>query len=472
MNLLHRFINNPCNKIRWNPYFSSFKPVNDEATHTRTPQQYRIGAAIYFFISGFGYSTWASRIPTIKQQLHLNEAQLGTVLFALPIGLMLTMPVTNRLLMYYSSRAVMLFGCLFLSIDLVLIGFTTTLWELAAVLFFFGMARNLMTLSINTQGVAVQALYKKSIMATFHGIWSMAGFAGAAVGLVMVFFNIAPRWHFIGVAIVLDVLTIYFINHTLPQKPVARASTGFSLPDNFGRILLMVCLTGFIICLMFHFQVPPGYIYGFLVAIVLAVIFYFVFALFDPHLFKFSLICFCCMACENTMYDWSALYFQKQVNPDKTIATAAFVVYLVAMTAGRFFGDRIVTRMGIKAVLKFSGLFIFFGLLGAVVLPYTITAALGFVLVGFGVSCVVPMVFSLAGKSKNMSSSSALASISTIGYLGFVLVPPFVGYIAQTSGLRVSFALIALFGAVIVFLVSKIRDEKGENISAPARGLE
>jgi len=283
------------------------------------------------------------------------------------------------------------------------------MWQLIAMLFCFGSARNLMTLSINTQGVAVQALYSKSIMAMFHGIWSLAGFAGAAVGLLMVYFNIAPEWHFLFVSVSLTIISLYFIKDTLHQKPV---------PQNRRPV----------------FSLP------------------------DKYLLKFSLICFACMACENTMYDWSALYFQKEVHAEKTTATAAFVIYLVAMTTGRFFGDKIVTRMGIKTVLKFSGLFIFFGLLVAVALPYIITATFGFILIGFGVSCVVPMVFSLAGKSKNMSSSSALASISTIGYLGFLFVPPFVGFIAQTTNLRWSFGIIALFGALIVYLVSRIKD--------------
>jgi len=95
----------------------------------------------------------------------------------------------------------------------------------------------------------------------------------------------------------------------------------------------------------------------------------------------------------------------------------------------------------------------------AVLFPFTITVMLGFVLVGLGVSCVVPMIFSLAGKSKNMSSSSALASISTVGYIGFLLVPPFVGYIAHASSIRWSFGIIAFFGVMIVWLVSKLKTE-------------
>lgn len=384
--------------------------MSEETTNTRSPQQYRISAAIFFFLSGFGYATWASRIPTVKQELHLNEAQLGTVLLALPIGLLCTMPVTSKLLTHYSSRAIMFFGSIFLCIVLVFMGLAGSMWQLTAALFFFGMARNLMTLSINTQGVAVQALYKKSIMATFHGIWSMAGFAGAAFGLMMVFFNILPKWHFLFVSIALAVATIYFIKGALHQKPIPQTGKPvFSLPDK--------------------------------------------------HLVKYSIICFACMACENTMYDWSALYFQKEVNPQRTIASAAFVIYLIAMTSGRFFGDRLVTRFGIKTVLRYCGIFILAGLTTAVALPFTVTAIMGYILVGFGVSCIVPMVFSLAGRSKNMSSSTALASISTIGYLGFVLVPPMVGYIAHAVNLRLSFSIIATFGAVIVYFVSRIKED-------------
>jgi MFS family permease len=380
----------------------------------RTPKQFRIASAIFFFISGFGYSSWASRIPTIKLQLHLNDAQLGAVLFAMPIGLMCTLPLTTMLLTRYSSRGIILLGSILICIILTFIGLTNSMWQLIAMLCCFGSARNLQTLSINTQAVAVQALYSKSIMAMFHGIWSLAGFAGAAVGFVMVYFNIGVTYHFLFVSVSLLLITLYFVKDTLYQKPIPqKRKPVFSLPDKY--------------------------------------------------LLKFSLICFACMACENTMYDWSALYFQKEVHAEKATATAAFVIYMIAMTTGRFFGDRLVTRVGIKTVLKFSGIFIFSGLVLAVVLPYLVTAAFGFILVGFGVSCIVPMVFSMAGKSKNMSSSTALASISTVGYLGFVMVPPLVGFIAQTANLRWSFALIALFGAAIIYLVSKIKSEPGED---------
>ncbi|MEO8884536.1 MAG: MFS transporter [Mucilaginibacter sp.] len=373
----------------------------------RPAKHLRLANTAFFFISGFGYATWASRIPTIQHQLHLNEAQLGTLLFAMPIGLMATLPITARVLSAYSSRAVMLFGALFFSVVLVFVGFTTTAWQLALALFCLGSARNLLNISSNAQAVGVQSLYDKSIMATFHGIWSLAGFAGAAVGGLMVFYNISTAWHLLTVSILLLVFSIWAYPATMYQQPIPQTNKKL-------------------------FTIPP------------------------KPLLKFALICFASMACENTMYDWSGIYFGQVIHLPKNTATAGFVAYMIAMTGGRFLGDKLVNKYGVKKLLKFSGIFIFSGFIIAIILPYAITAGVGFILVGLGISCIVPMVFQTAGKSTTMSSGAALASISTIGYLGFLLVPPFVGYVAQAAGLRWSFGIISILGLLIVFLVKDI----------------
>jgi predicted MFS family arabinose efflux permease len=177
----------------------------------------------------------------------------------------------------------------------------------------------------------------------------------------------------------------------------------------------------------------------------------------EKSLLKFAFICFASMACENVMYDWSGIYFEKAVHVTKNTATAGFVVYMIAMTMGRLFGDKLISRFGVQLLLKFSGIFIFVGLLLAVLLPYALTAGLGFILVGFGVSCIVPMVFQVVGKSTTMSSGTALASISSIGYIGFLIVPPFIGFVAQAASLQLSFGIIALFGGLIVLLVKDLK---------------
>ena len=163
------------------------------------------------------------------------------------------------------------------------------------------------------------------------------------------------------------------------------------------------------------------------------------------------------MACENTMYDWSGIYIRQVLHGSKAVATIAFVVYMVAMTSGRLLGDRIADRFGIQRVLAASGVLISSGFLIIVLSAYIPLTMLGYLLTGLGVSCVVPFVFSLAGKIPMSNPGAALASVSSIGYLGFLLVPPMIGYVAQASSLRVSFAIIAIMGLFMVRLSSRIR---------------
>jgi MFS family permease len=379
---------------------------------TQLPRiKHRTATLVYFFLSGFGYSTWASRIPAIQQQLHINEAQLGTALLAAPLGVLVTVPFTSNMLNRYSSKSIMIFGAVFYNLMLALLAFTIKPWQLWVVLFGFGSSRNLLNLSMNAQGIEVQRLYENSIITTFHAVWSMAGFAGAAVGYLFVLSGLPLTAHLVSASIGLLVLSFAFYPNTYyTRQHVPQRKKLFVWPDKY--------------------------------------------------LLVFALIAFASMACENVMYDWSAIFFKKAVMTSKETATAAFVLYMVCMTTGRFFGDRIVPKLGIVTILRYSGIFISAGLLLSSLLPYVITAAIGFILTGFGVSCIIPLVFSLAGKSTTMSSGTAIASVSTISYFGFLAIPPSVGFIAQSIGLRWSFCIMAAFGAAIIFLVNMIKEQK------------
>lgn len=371
-----------------------------------SPRKTRLAVAVFFFISGFTFATWASRIPGIQRQLHLNNAQLGAVLFALPAGLMCMLPVTGFLLSRFSSRRTLLTGALLFNGMICLLGYAAWTWQLVMILFCFGMARNLFNISANAQSIETQSLYDRPIIATFHGIWSVAGFAGAALGSLMVTLQVSPAAHFTGVGLVLSALAFYFFPGTISRPPGAHErKRGIALPNR--------------------------------------------------HMLKFGLICFASMACEGTMYDWSGIYFEKALQVSKETATAGFVMYMIAMTTGRFTGDRLAGRFGTKTLLQYSGGLIFSGMLLASLLPYLVTTGIAFVMVGFGVSCVVPMVFSMVGKSNKMSSGPAIAAVSTVGYMGFLIVPPVVGFIAQVSSLRWSFAFMAAFGLLVTVIITR-----------------
>ena len=163
------------------------------------------------------------------------------------------------------------------------------------------------------------------------------------------------------------------------------------------------------------------------------------------------------MICEGAMADWSGVYFKKVVESPAAYITLGYVAFTGTMATGRFLGDWLVTKLGVKRMLQCSGTLIASGLMLAVLFPNLIMATTGFLLVGFGVSSVVPIAYGLAGRSKTMTPGMALSAVSTIGFLGFLFGPPMIGFIAQASSLRWSFILIALLGFGTSLLASKVK---------------
>ena len=379
-------------------------------------RRYRIATSVFFFIAGLTFATWASRIPAIQAKLNLSDGALGGVLFALPAGLMLSLPLSGWLVSKYGSRPMMIAGALIYPAILLLLASSTSVLQLVLALFSFGVMGNLINIAMNTQAVGVESLYGRSVMASFHGLWSLAGFSGALIGTFFVSQGISPLIHFSIVAGLAVLLVLLFFKNSLPHDSGSQQSQKlFVKPDQ--KILLL------------------------------------------------GLIAFCTLLCEGAMADWSGVYFKKIVEAPASMITLGYVAFTAMMAIGRFLGDWLVTRLGVKRMLQISGSMITFGLLLSVFFPYLLTATIGFFFVGFGVSSVVPIVYGLAGKSKTMSPGTALASVSTIGFLGFLIGPPVIGFIAQAVSLRWSFTLIAIlgFGTAVLARKLKSQSDQGEN---------
>ena len=370
---------------------------------------YRIAISAFFFVAGLTFATWASRIPDIKTKLQLSDAGLGLLLFALPVGQMVSLPISAALVSRFGSKSLIITGALLYPLTLILLATSGTTIALAVSLFIFGIWANLLNIAMNTQAVSVENIYGRSIMASFHGVWSMAGFAGALAGTFFVSNAILPLTHFTIICTVTGLVVWAAYRHTVPadEKPKGEKQPLFVMPDR--RIFLL------------------------------------------------GMIAFCCMVCEGAMADWSGVYYQKVVESPAALTTLGYVAFMSTMATGRFVGDWLVTKFGVIRILQLSGVLIAGGLLTAVLLPNIATATIGFLMVGFGVSSVVPIVFSLAGKSGNMSPSAALASVSTISFLGFLIGPPIIGFVAELSSLRISFLIIALLGFGTTLLASKVK---------------
>ena len=335
------------------------------------------------------------------------------MLLALPAGLMASLPLSGYLVTRFGSKRMAITAAVCGPLVLIFLGLVTAVWQLAGVLFVFGLCGNLLNISINTQAVGVEVLYGRSIMASFHGLWSLAGFTGAGIGFLVIPLGIAPFTHFCIICVSI-LIAVFIINRYALDKDIG---------DNTPRPL---------------------------------------FAKPDSFILKLGLIAFGCMVSEGTMFDWSGVYFQKVVQAPKELVLLGNVCFMGMMAASRFFGDRLITKFGVKRMLQMSGIVIATGLLTAVIFPYIYSAAFGFLLVGSGVSSVVPMVYGLAGKSKTMSPGVALSAVSSIGFIGFLMGPPVIGFIAQASSLRLSFTLIAVLGFGTTIMSTFVKTEQAQ----------
>lgn len=167
------------------------------------------------------------------------------------------------------------------------------------------------------------------------------------------------------------------------------------------------------------------------------------------------------------MFDWSGVYFKEVVHTSPALVPLGYACFMVMMASGRFVGDRLVQRYTRQRMMQICGILISGGLMLSVLLPYLPAAIPGFMMVGFGVSIMIPSVYSAAGNVSGMSPGRALALTSGISYFGFLMGPPLIGYIAQLSSLRYSYAVIALFGLCITVMVSKLSVFRNPTIAQP-----
>jgi MFS family permease len=387
---------------------TALKPITTHKTVLR------IAVGAMFFMAGLSFSSWASRIGTVQHKLGLSYSTFGLVLLSLPAGLMLSLPFSGWIISKVGSKRVLLTAITGYGLVLVGLGLAQNTIQLVICLALYGFAGNTVNISVNTQAVAAEKLHDTPIMASFHGLWSGAGFVGGMIGAFMIGKRIDPFHHFIIIlAIVLVTIVIaskYLYDDHLEAKNAPRNSLTIR-----ERLRLMIPL------------LPLGS------------------------------IAFCSMICEGAMFDWSVIYFKNVLSAPSAIEGYGFAAFMFTMAGGRFVADFFSHRFGLKRTLQVSGSLTVSGLLITVIFPHIYTAMAGFMLVGAGVSSVVPMVYSAAGKSKTMSPGVALAAVSTIGFVGFLVGPPVIGFIAGLATLKASFLFVGLMGAMVVFLSSKAK---------------
>jgi MFS family permease len=363
-------------------------------------QRARRGTAAVFAVHGCVTGSFAARIPWIASHVGVGVGHLGLALIMPGIGALLAMPFSGRLAHRFALRPFVTATIVAWCVCLVLPALPSTLVTLCVVLLVFGAVAGLADMAMNAEGVLVEKLFGRSVMAGFHGFWSVGVLLGSAVSALASHAGIDARAQFGVEALVLAVIgaTVAQLLLNDPTSSDAPAPPHFALPT---RPVLLIGLVGL-----------------------------------------------CAVFAEQAGTDWSAFYIRNELGGSASVAALAVSAFAVSMAAVRLLGDRVVRRLGPVRTVRLSGACATVGAITIVVAPGLGVGLVGFALLGIGVAVVVPLVFAAAGRVGPHPARS-IAGVAVVAYASGLVAPGVIGGIASASSLTVSFCLVAVLVAIV-----------------------
>ncbi|MEN9918173.1 MAG: hypothetical protein RL662_609 [Bacteroidota bacterium] len=377
-------------------------------------EKIRLGVFTFYLSQGLCFSSWASRIPDIKDSFDISDTFMwGLLLFMIPVGKFLAIPLAGYSVSKFGSKQMVQVSILGYALALFTVGFATNIYILGACLFLFGVFWNLMDISLNTQGIGIEKLFDKNIMGSFHGAWSLAACFGALLGFIMINFQIPYFYHF---AIVLAVIALsWMVNRKYLQADAPIAQEEIEEADVVEKTSAL--------------RMP------------------------ELVLIQLGLVGLFALVVESAMFDWGGVYFESIVKAPKSLQIG-FLVFMVMMTVGRFITSWAYSMFGKKRTIQISGCLILVGMFLSAIFPSIILTSLGFMLVGLGISCVVPTMYSVVGEKSKTPTSLALTILSSISFVGSLIAPLLIGSISHNLNMKYAYMVVGLLGGAIVIITS------------------
>ncbi|MFG1876383.1 MFS transporter [Sphaerisporangium sp. NPDC049003] len=394
------------------------------AEHGPALRRARLAVYVMFLIPGVSIGVWTARIPALKERLELGDGQFSLALLAIAAGALAGMQVVGRLVDRYGSARVMVPLAVAQGAVLLLPAAMPDLITLAASLALFGAAHGSLDVSMNAGAVEVERAWGRPLMSSFHAVFSIGGFAGAALGGVLAHAGVGawPTLSATGVLLAaVALLTARWALLIPSERGTGRSEhgTGQSTPPEKGRR-----------------GAPRAKARGVLFLGVLG---------------------FCCMVGEGASADWGSVYLREDLHSSAGFAAAAYAAFSIMMTAGRLVGDRLSARFGPVALVRCCGLLAGAGLSAALLIGHPVAGVIGFGCFGAGLSCIVPQVFSAAGHRDPARAGQALARVASLGYLGFLTGPVLIGAASEVLDLPRALAIPALLALFVALAAPAVR---------------
>jgi len=385
-------------------------------TATHPLRMARLAVAMLFFLNGAIFATWVSRIPAVQSRLGMSHGALGIALLCMAFGALVAMPAAGKYSARFGSHRVTQWCTVIFCAALPLLVLAPNPPLLMLALFLFGTAHGAIDVAMNAQAIAVENHYGRPIMSSFHALFSTGGLVGAASGGLIASLGVTPTVHFFAATLLLGGITALV---AFPRLLDARETESIHLLDEP--------------------EASPRFAWPSRTLVVLGI------------------VAFCSMAGEGAMADWSAIFLNRFAGASEGAAAAGYAAFSIAMALCRFSGDWLTERLGPSTIVRLSGCIAAAGLAFALAISQPIASLIGFAAVGVGFATVVPQVFSAAGRTAGMSAGVAVATVSTMGYFGFLIGPPVIGFAAQMTNLRTALLLIVFTSCLLILLAPSVR---------------
>lgn len=370
--------------------------------------------AVVFFANGAVFANWVARVPAVKDRVDAGTGSLGIALLGIAVGSLTTMPFAGRLCARLGSPAVVVASGLAVALALFNVALAPNVVLLGVALAFYGGSFGLLDVAMNVQAVAVVRRSGRPVMPWFHAAFSFGGLVGAGTGGLAAGGRLQPSIHFalVGAAIGAAILAVRPL--LLPDRRAASSPRPDAAADPAGEQEAGTTRP----------STPRPRI--------------------SPVMLGLGAIAGCAAIIEGAMADWSTLFLRDVRDMDAGTAALGFAAFSITMTAGRLAGEAAIRRAGPVRVLRLGGLTGVAGVLLAVLVDSAVAGVAGFGLVGVGMCCVFPLALTTAGESGDGSGGSEIATVSVIGYLGFLVGPPLIGLLAEVVELRSALLAVAV----------------------------
>ncbi|MET8050215.1 MFS transporter [Streptosporangium sp. NPDC005286] len=399
---------------------------------TRQTRLARAAVAALFLTNGAVFFNIIPRYPQIKADLGVSNAVFGTALAGYPIGALLAGLLAGAAIRRFHSARVAAFGIVVTTLATLVIPFAPNWVALGGALFVVGALDAVVDVAQNAHGLRVQRLYRRSILNSLHGVWSIGAVLGGVMGSAAAGLRIPLVVHLSISATLFSIVAIVAYRFLLPgPEDIERPAEAQDLGAAGG-----------------HPAAPPPHRKGRRSFTDSAV----------WMLVALGVLAACGALVEDAGASWGALYLSGDLRTDAATAGLAVVALQVAMTVGRLAGDRVVNRFGQRTVVHAGGALAAVGMGAALAVPTVGTALAGFALAGLGVATLVPAAMHAADELPGLPAGTGLTIVSWLLRGGSLLSPPLVGFVADLTSLRVGLLSVVLAGVITVALARVLVD--------------